>query len=255
MRRKIVAGNWKMNGNAAFTQDYLEKFKMLLAENNLLECAEIDIVLAVPPILLPALKQGVSGSAVAVSGQNVSSFQGGAYTGEVSAEMLADMSCQWCLVGHSERRALFGETDQVIVEKVRQLLAVSIKPILCVGETLEQRDAGQAEKVVAEQLDAVFGVLSEADLEKLVVAYEPVWAIGTGQTASPEQAQSMHAFIRARIAGESPVLADNLAILYGGSVNSKNADALFGQADIDGGLVGGASLKPEEFILICNEMA
>lgn len=253
MRQKIVAGNWKMNGDVAFTRDYFEAFKDSLKNISLPE--NMQILIAPPSALLSEVALQSVGSVVELSAQNVSEYNEGAYTGEISANLLADLKCLWCLVGHSERRALFAETNEAIVKKVKQLLAKNITPVLCVGETLEQREMGQAEVVVAEQVNAVFGVFEEAELSKVVVAYEPVWAIGTGKTATPEQAQAMHKCIRELVAVKSKQLAEKLVVLYGGSVNAENAETLFAQKDIDGALVGGASLKVEAFSRICGQMA
>jgi len=255
MRRKIIAGNWKMNGSLAFMQDYLADFKEALAVKGIVKSDVFSVVIAPPFVLLSEAITASKSSVIEVAAQNVSSYESGAYTGEVSSSMLSDLSCSWCLVGHSERRALFGDTDVVVLSKIERLLEQNISPILCVGETLAQREAGQAEETVAQQLDAVFDHLTESQLRKLVVAYEPVWAIGTGKTASPEQAQAMHESIRLRVAGKSKELADSLVILYGGSVNAQSAEALFAKKDIDGGLVGGASLKVNDFVLICEHLA
>ena len=196
----------------------------------------------------------IENSPLSLAAQNLSPYDSGAYTGELSSTMLLDVGCKWCLVGHSERRALFGESNDEVVKKVKQLLQKGVQPILCVGETLEQSDSGIAEEVVAEQLNAVFNVCSVNELTRLVVAYEPVWAIGTGETATPDQAQAMHKSIRSEVEKKSASLAGDLTILYGGSVNAANARELFSQQDIDGGLVGGASLKAEQFSQICEQM-
>lgn len=237
-----------MNGDQQFARDYLETF--LPWYSNLESSPEVVLI---PPAYLLA-GMNVVAPQLLFAGQNVSEFEAGAYTGEVSANMLADAGCRWCLVGHSERRALFGETEARIIAKIERLFAASLNPILCVGETLEQREAGTAEAIVGAQVGAVFDALDEQNLEHLVLAYEPVWAIGTGRTATPEQAQDMHAYIRACIAKKSPALAEKVRILYGGSVNAANAKTLFAQQDIDGGLVGGAALKVEEFMKICESM-
>ena len=242
-----------MNGSVAFSRDYFDVFNVSLAKIALPE--NMQVIVAPPAVLISSVAQQALACNVALSAQNVSSYDKGAYTGETSAEMLVDLSCSWCLVGHSERRALFAETDQVVVEKVRQLIANDIQPILCLGETLAQREAGSADVVVAEQLNAVFSVFSEVELSKVVLAYEPVWAIGTGKTATPDQAQAMHKSIREQVALKSKLLAEKIVILYGGSVNAANAETLFAQKDIDGALVGGASLKVEEFSRICELMA
>lgn len=237
-----------MNGSKAFIAEFVSQIKPALESVS----NDVDVILAPPAVYLSEMTHSLEGCSVQVSGQNVAAYDSGAYTGEVSVSMLSDAGCDWCLVGHSERRALFGETDQDIVEKVRRLLSKGIKPILCVGETLDEREAGDASRIVMMQVEAVLSEFDETELAQLVVAYEPVWAIGTGKTATPEQAQEMHEVIRAQVAKKSAGLADNLAILYGGSVNAGNAAALFAKKDIDGGLVGGASLKVEEFSQICG---
>jgi len=252
-RQKIVAGNWKMNGGVAFTRDYFEAFKVSLKSIGLSE--NMQVLIAPPSALLSEVASQAVGSVVELSAQNVSSYDEGAYTGEISAKILADLKCSWCLVGHSERRALFAETDSLVVEKIRQLLVNDIQPVLCVGETLTQREAGQAEVVVAKQVNAVFDVFNESELSRVVIAYEPVWAIGTGKTATPDQAQAMHKCIRELVSVKSECLAEKLVVLYGGSVNADNAETLFAQEDIDGALVGGASLKVEAFSRICEQMA
>lgn len=221
-------------------------------------CAQkgVQIVLAPPMTLLDSMHGLISQheqSCVQLAAQNVAATHNGAFTGEASAAMLRDVGCTWCIVGHSERRALFGETDQDVVNKVSRLLEQGIRPIVCVGESLQQRDAGEAESVVARQVNALLDAFTVDQLQVLVFAYEPVWAIGTGRTASPEQAQQMHLAIRAQVSIRSEVLAQNMAILYGGSVNASNAEELFAQPDVDGGLVGGASLKALEFAHICGQ--
>lgn len=257
-RAKIVAGNWKMNGNKAFVADYQEAFETYIAQKGLGALQGVDIILIPPYVLLPfvgeiALK--TEALSLQVGAQNVSGFDDGAYTGEVSAKMLKDMACEWCLVGHSERRSLFAEIESDIVNKIRRLLDVGLKPVLCLGETGEQRDEAMTESVVAAQLKSVLDAFDEQELSKLILAYEPVWAIGTGKTASPEQAQDVHRFIRGVLATKSERLADNMPILYGGSVTAENAQQLFEQEDIDGALVGGASLKVENFVAICVQCA
>ncbi|KZZ56516.1 hypothetical protein A3760_31115 [Oleiphilus sp. HI0122] len=184
--------------------------------------------------------------------QNVAEYAGGAYTGEVSAAMLKDFGCRAALIGHSERRTLFVESDERVVEKMSRLLEQGIAPILCVGESLEERESGNAKDVVGAQVDFVLSRFSAEQLSNLVIAYEPVWAIGTGKTASPEQAQEMHAHIRNVVAQADTNLSDGMSVLYGGSVNAATAKELFAQPDIDGGLVGGASLKVEDFYAICQ---
>ena len=257
MRPKIVAGNWKMNGDQAFVQDYMASFKKCWNTKNLDQYLDLTTILIPPAILMASVKEnaktfGVDG-VLELAGQNVSSFTSGAYTGETSVLMLKDLGCHWSLVGHSERRALFGDQSAVIVEKIKQLLAQGLRPILCLGETLEEREQGQAELCVKTQLEPILNGFSVSELDELVLAYEPVWAIGTGKTASPEDAQAMHKFIRSVVASKSADLAATVLVLYGGSVNSTNAESLFKQSDIDGALVGGASLKSEEFTEICAQ--
>jgi triosephosphate isomerase len=247
MRQKLVAGNWKMHGNLVENQALLASLRTQLVGLDGVSCAVF-----VPAPYLAQTQQILAGSAVAWGGQNVSEYDKGAYTGETSAAMLLDFACRYVLLGHSERRAIFGETDVVIAVKFVAAQKSGLTPILCVGETLEEREAGRAEAVIARQLDAVLEVAGVDALAKAIVAYEPVWAIGTGKTASPAQAQAVHAFIREKIAQLDVVLAHNLTILYGGSVKAANAVELFGQADIDGGLIGGASLVADDFVAICQ---
>ncbi len=246
MRKTIVAGNWKMNGTSRSIQDLLEK---LVAGA---EVAEGLVTLVCPPSLyLYQVKQQIGVSAIAVGAQNVSAYGEGAYTGEISLKMLQDVGCEYVILGHSERRSLFAETDAAVAAKFVAAVEAGITPILCVGETLEQREAGQTLAVVSAQIDAVVehcGIQMFADA---VVAYEPVWAIGTGLTATPDQAQAVHAAIRATLAYRDAAIAERLPVLYGGSMNAANAAELLAQADIDGGLIGGASLKAEEFLTIC----
>mgnify|MGYP003632748580 CR=1 FL=1 len=257
MRPKIVAGNWKMNGDLVFVQDYVASFKKYWNEKRLDQFSDLGVIIVPPAILIASVQENIKAVSVngqlEFAGQNVSEYSSGAYTGEISAAMLKDFGCRWSLVGHSERRALFGDQSSVIVEKIKQLLAEGLRPILCLGETLEEREQGKAEICVKSQLDSVLNSFSVADFSKLVIAYEPVWAIGTGKTASPEEAQEMHKFIRSVVASKSSDLAESIIVLYGGSVNSGNAESLFRQNDIDGALVGGASLKPEEFLEICAQ--
>jgi len=250
MRQKIVAGNWKMNGSVEFAQDYLDKFIPAVSQLQ----GKVEIILAPPAVYLSDMAKRLADTEIQLSAQNVAEQDAGAYTGEISAGMLLDSGCQWCLVGHSERRTLFSESDESVRIKVAKLIDSGIRPILCVGETLEERESGQAQSVVAAQVDAVFSQLSEESLQKVVVAYEPVWAIGTGKTATPEQAQEMHKMIRSEVAKISEELAQGLVILYGGSVNAANAKDLFEKDDIDGGLVGGASLKADDFAHICEQI-
>lgn len=212
----------------------------------------VDCAVCVPFPYLAQAQHLLRGSRVAWGAQDVHQMEKGAYTGEVAASMLKDFGCRYVIVGHSERRSLCGETSKLVAEKFAAAQKVGLIPILCAGETLEQRESGVTEKVVAEQLDAVTGALGVQALSNAVVAYEPVWAIGTGKTATPEQAQAVHAFIRQRIAAQDGQIAQGLCILYGGSVKANNAAELFAMPDIDGGLVGGASLVAEDFLAICR---
>jgi triosephosphate isomerase len=234
-----------MNASSADTKALL---------NGLLDAGNLSCDVAVfPPF--PYLTQAVSelnGSAIRVGAQNCSDQRSGAFTGEVSTEMLADCGAELVIIGHSERRALYGETDEVVLSKTRLAIDAGLVAVVCVGETLEERKAGREETVVAAQLTLLLSELTDADWKNVVVAYEPVWAIGTGETASPEQAQAIHAYIRTLLAERSANIAEETRILYGGSVKSANAADLFSQTDIDGGLVGGASLDAAEFIGICR---
>ena len=246
MRRKIVAGNWKMNGSQLLVQQLMPEIVSELAalDNG------VGIVI-IPPALYVADVLKSAGPGLEVGVQNIAGWDSGAYTGEISASMVKDSGCGYALVGHSERRQLFGETDQQIAEKVQQAVCSGVTAILCVGETLEQREAGTAEHVVAAQLRASLAGLCEDQWSYVVVAYEPVWAIGTGKTATADDAQAMHAAIRQELKALGAP-ADKLSVLYGGSVKADNAGALFAQPDIDGGLIGGASLKADEFMSICR---
>ena len=213
---------------------------------------QAEVVVCPPFILIPAVATRLKGSRLAWGGQNLNANISGAYTGEVSGPMLKDFGCTYVIVGHSERRALYGDTDQGVAQKFKAAQVAGLIPILCVGETLEEREANATETVVARQLDAVLALTGIESLANAVIAYEPVWAIGTGKTATPQQAQAVHKFIRGKLAGKSAAVAEGLRLLYGGSVKGANAQELFGQADIDGGLIGGASLNTEDFLAICR---
>ncbi|WP_338795591.1 triose-phosphate isomerase [Acidovorax sp. DW039] len=243
MKKKLIAGNWKMNGGLASNEALLNG---LLA--GLQQAPACDVALAVPAPYFAQVSAKVAGSAIALAAQDVSAHASGAYTGETSSVMLQDFGVRYALVGHSERRQYHGESDGVVAEKARQALAAGITPVVCVGETLQEREAGQTEAVVKRQLAAVIHVNGHC-ISEIVVAYEPVWAIGTGRTATPEQAQQVHAVLRAQLAAAS-AHADRIRIVYGGSMNAANAAELLAQPDIDGGLVGGASLKAEDFLKI-----
>ena len=249
-RGRLVAGNWKMHGSRATNPGLLDALLASAGGLGAVECA-----VCVPFPFLGEASARLSGSKVALGAQNVSEFAAGAYTGEVSAAMLAEFGCRFALVGHSERRALFGETDEQVAKKFVAPQMEGLMPILCVGESLAEREASRTEEVVARQLDAVLNLAGAQALAKAVVAYEPVWAIGTGRTASPEQAQAVHAFLRARIAAREGAVAAQLRILYGGSVKPGNAAEIFAMEDVDGGLIGGASLVADDFLAICRAAA
>lgn len=247
MRRKLVAGNWKMHGLLAQNAGLLDAVC-----SGMKQIQNVDCAVCVPFPYLFQAQQKLSGSAVKWGAQDVHQLDKGAYTGEVSAAMLCDFGCSYVIVGHSERRAYYGESSHLVAEKFLAAQQVGLKPILCVGETLEQRESGITEDVVAGQLDALIELGGAQVLRNAVVAYEPVWAIGTGKTASSEQAQAVHAFIRQRVASHDGQIASGLCILYGGSVKANNAAELFAMPDIDGGLIGGASLVADEFLAICR---
>ncbi len=236
-----------MNGNLARNQALLQALISALSPVVGVRCA-----VCAPFPYLAQLQELLQGSNIAWGAQDLCQFDNGAYTGGVSGAMLADFGCGYVIVGHSERRSVFAETDEVVALKFAQALKAGIAAVLCVGETLAEREAGVTERVVARQLDAVLARSGVAALARAVVAYEPVWAIGTGKTATPDQAQAVHAFIRARVAASNEAIAADLPILYGGSVKAGNAAQLFGMPDIDGGLIGGASLSADEFIAICR---
>lgn len=246
MRRKLVAGNWKMNGSLADNAALLDG---VLAGMNGLNCA---VAVCVPFPYLAAVQQRLDGTALAWGAQNVSEQTRGAFTGEVSVSMLNDFACRFVIVGHSERRAIYGETDALVAAKYAAVQAAGMTPILCVGETLAERESGVTEQVVARQLDAVLNLCGIASMAHAVIAYEPVWAIGTGLTATPEQAQAVHAFIRNKLAGLDAQVAAGVVIQYGGSMKPSNAAELMSQPDIDGGLIGGASLVAADFLGICQ---
>jgi len=246
-RRPFVAGNWKMNGSRAESAALLDAVK-----GGVSNASTVEVAVCPPFILIPLAAEKLAGSAVTWGGQNLNVNRSGAFTGEVSGPMLKDYGCTYVIVGHSERRTLYGESDAVVAEKYGVAQAQGLIPILCVGELLAEREANQTEAVVARQLDAVLSEHGVASLKNAVIAYEPVWAIGTGKTATPQQAQDVHRFIRERIAKQDKSVADAVRILYGGSMKGSNAKELIGQPDIDGGLIGGASLVAEEFLTICR---
>ena len=240
MMKKLVAGNWKMNGSLAANEALLAALRPVPG---------VDVALCVPYPYLAQLQRRPSG--VELGAQDVSECAAGAYTGEVSAAMLADFGCRYVIVGHSERRALFGEDDPTVARKASAALSAGLVPIVCVGETLEEREAGEALAVITRQLSAVGGLLGREGLGRLVLAYEPVWAIGTGRSATAEQAEEVHAAMRGWLT-EQGVDAGVIRILYGGSVKPDNAAELFAMPNVDGGLIGGASLVADDFMAICR---
>ena len=248
MRRKIVAGNWKMNGSKALAQ--------MLVSDVQSQTASLDNgveVVIIPPAIYVGDVVANAGGSLSVGVQNVGQWSSGAYTGEISAEMAVDQGCQYALIGHSERRQLFGESDDVVAEKVGRVISAGLYAVLCVGETLEEREAGKAESVVASQVKAGLAGVAKDQWQRVIVAYEPVWAIGTGKTATAQDAQAMHASLR-QVLSEMGAPANKISLLYGGSVKADNAAALFAEPDIDGGLIGGASLVAEDFVSICRSV-
>ena len=246
MRRKLVVGNWKMQGSRAANEPLLAA----IAQSRPFGC---DVAVCPPFPYLAEVALAFAGSDLRWGAQDCSVHEQGAFTGEVSAAMLAEFGCRYAIVGHSERRQYHHESDQLVADKAKAALARGVTPIVCVGESLAQREAGETDAVVKRQLSAVIHTLAHCAGE-MVVAYEPVWAIGTGRTATPEQAQAVHALLRAQLHAATPH-ADQMKILYGGSVKAENAATLFAQPDIDGGLIGGASLKANDFIAICRAAA
>jgi len=249
MRRKLVVANWKMHGARARNRHLLDALKPSLASLQ----GRVDIVVCPSHLHLAELAQALAGSGVGLGAQNLFGSAEGAMTGEVSASMLVDCGAGFVILGHSERRSKLGESDALVAEKFVAARSRGLTPILCVGETRAQRDAGQTEQVVSRQLDVVIDRAGAEAMVGAVVAYEPVWAIGSGAPATPQQAQAVHAVLRARLAQRNGEAAEGTRILYGGSIAGANARGLFAQPDIDGGLVGGASLRADEFIAICTE--
>jgi triosephosphate isomerase (TIM) len=250
MRRLMVAGNWKMHGSRATNQSLLGQL-----ERELKPDWDIDIAVFPPYVYLSDAVRVLEDGRIGVGAQDVCAESGGAFTGQVSSAMLKDVGCRYAIVGHSERRRWYHEDDALVARKFAAALASGLTPVLCVGETLEEREAHHTEQVVGRQLDAVIAMHGIGGFADAVLAYEPVWAIGTGRTASPQQAQAVHAFLRHRIKGHDAKMAGQLRILYGGSVKGGNAAELFAMPDVDGGLVGGASLSAEEFRQICAAAA
>jgi triosephosphate isomerase len=243
VRKPLVMGNWKMNLTLSEAKSLCESIKP--------DCSGgVDVVVCPPYPYLGFVASVLGGSEVKLGAQNASAYDDGAYTGDVSSGMLEDVGCKYVLAGHSERRAIFGETDETVLKKVKQIVSKQMIAVLCVGETLEERQSDSVDKVISGQLNAVLNSLTEEESSHLVVAYEPVWAIGTGLAATPEQVQEVHKLIRKTVAKFDANLAKGLRIVYGGSVKSSNAEEIFSLEDVDGGLIGGASLKGDEFIRI-----
>ncbi len=247
MRRSLVVGNWKMNGNRASARALLADILASVGEG-----VKADVGVCPPFIHIPELAEVLRDSKVLLGSQNVADQTQGAFTGEISAPMLKEFGVKLAIVGHSERRLVYGESDELVGKRYARAIENGLTPILCVGETLEERESDRTFSVIAKQLDAVLDLADVGSLAHAVIAYEPVWAIGTGRTATTEQAQEVHAWIRARVADMNASIAENLQILYGGSVKPDNAQALFAMPDIDGGLIGGASLDAKSFLKICH---
>jgi len=247
MRQPMVAGNWKMNGSQVFASELVQA--VVDAVDSV---GNVDVVVCPPALYVAGVAGQIDGSRVACGAQNLDYHASGAYTGEISGPMILDCGAQYVIVGHSERRAYYGESSEIVGQKTAAALEHGLIPIVCVGETLEEREAEQTETVVGDQLHAVVDAVGIDAFSGIVVAYEPVWAIGTGKTASPEQAQAVHAFIRGELARANADIADGVRILYGGSVKPDNAAGLFANADIDGVLIGGAALDANNFLAICK---
>lgn len=246
MRKPLIAGNWKMNGSLTL----LDSMNQTLSSARI--SSSVDVAIIPPFTLLMQAGKVLEGRGIGLGAQTLHPESSGAYTGEVSASLLKECGVSHVLVGHSERRTLFNEDDQAVLVRVKAALDAGLVPILCVGETLEEREADQVETVVLGQVRTVMDALSQEQCSRLVIAYEPVWAIGTGRTATPEQAQQVHAMIRSWLSDKEPALGEGMRLLYGGSMKADNAADLLSQPDIDGGLIGGASLKPDDFIAICH---
>ncbi len=245
MRRTLIAGNWKMNGS-------LESINKLMKglTDGISSITNADMAICPPAVYLMKVGALIGDSGISLGSQNICDQESGAFTGELAPSMLKEAGCKYAIIGHSERRALYGESDALIANRFAMSVKSGITPILCIGETLEERESGVTEDVVSRQLDAVINQEGIAAIADCVIAYEPVWAIGTGKVATPEQAQSVHAFIRSKLAKQDANVAAQVQILYGGSMNAGNASDLLSQEDIDGGLIGGASLKAEDFLAI-----
>ena len=246
MRKTIVAGNWKMNASKESVNTLIEGILSGMNE------ASSEVIVCAPFPYLSQVESLIQGSSLMLGAQNLNVNSAGAYTGEVSADMIKDFGAQHVIVGHSERRSLYGETNAIVAEKTKAAIDAGLTPLLCVGESLEDRESGNTEAIVEEQINAVVDLIGIESFDQVIIAYEPVWAIGTGLTASPEQAQAVHLFIRNLLADSSEKIAQRTPILYGGSMNAGNAADLISCSDIDGGLIGGAALKAEDFLQICK---
>jgi len=248
LRRYLVAGNWKMNGSLAANRELIAALK-----SGAEACGGIDLLVCPPAVYLESVHRELGASSIALGAQNLSEQEKpGAFTGEIHGAMLAEVGCRYVIVGHSERRALYGESDALVAAKFAAARRSALTPILCLGETLQEREAGQTEAVLGRQLRAVTDASGIAAFANAVIAYEPVWAIGTGRNATPEQAQAAHAFLRGELVRLDAKIGNSIRLLYGGSVKADNAASLFASADVDGGLIGGASLKAPEFLAICK---
>lgn len=245
-RQALVAANWKMNGTRASISALLGEIKHGMPVDG------VEVLVCVPYIYISLVADELSGSMIGLGAQSVSEYANGAYTGEISAAMLKDYACRYVIIGHSERRHIFSETNETVANKFQFAIENGLKVILCLGEQLQEREAGVTEQVLSEQLQAVIDKAGIKAFDNAVIAYEPVWAIGTGLSATPEQAQEAHAFIRLKLAHHSDKIAATIRILYGGSVKADNANDLFSMADVDGGLIGGAALIAEDFLAICH---
>ncbi len=246
-RQSLVAANWKMNGDLAGIRELVGEISTGVEPD-----ASTEVLICAPYVYLPEMQRLLVDTPIKWGAQNVSEFEKGAYTGEISVSMLKDFGCEFVIVGHSERRHVFGESDQQVAAKFNVVNKAGLTPILCLGELLEERQGGTTEEVISRQLNEALNCAGIESFENAVIAYEPVWAIGTGHTATPEQAEEVHAFIRLQLARHSDEIADRIKILYGGSVKADNAAELFSRADIDGGLIGGASLVASDFLTICQ---
>ena len=247
MRPSLIAGNWKMNGSLQSVTELVEGIKAG-------DAGKAELAVCPPAVFLMKVGGMLADTDIALGAQNVCNHEAGAFTGEISAAMLKECGCRYAIVGHSERRSLYVESDQLVAARFDMAIRVGLTPILCVGETLYEREQGVTEAVVSKQIDAVLDVTGIAGFSQAVIAYEPVWAIGTGLVASPEQAQAVHAFIRGKLAVSDGEIAQRIRILYGGSMNAANAADLLTQTDIDGGLIGGASLKADDFLAIAQSV-